>query len=54
MAILWQERTHDDDEKWAFNNPECRRALCDCGLLKFFLTPHLRAQPDFLELVICS
>lgn len=26
--------------------------MLKCGLLKFFLTPHLQAQPDLLELLI--
>jgi len=54
MAFVWQERTHDINDEQEFNNPGCRRALLECGLLKFFLTPHIRAQPDLLELLIHS
>ena len=52
MAFVWQERTHDNDDIAAFADVGCRNALRGCGLLKFFLTPHLRAQPDLLELLI--
>ena len=54
MEFVWQERTHDIKDEQAFNDPGCRRALLECGILKFFLTPHLRAQPDLLELLIRS
>lgn len=54
MAFVWQERTHNDNEERNFNDLGCRRALLECRLRKFFLTPHLRAQLDLLELLIRS
>ena len=52
MAFVWQERTHDVNDEEAFADAGCRNALCACGLLKFFLTLHVWAQPDLLELII--
>jgi len=52
MAFVWQERAHDNHDIEAFADAGCRNALRGCGLLKFFLTPHLRAQPDLLEFLI--
>ena len=52
MAFTWQERDHDNEDVAAFADAGCRNAMRACGLLKFFLTPRLRAQPDLLELLI--
>ena len=52
MAFVWQERMHDDNDVEAFADVGCRNALRACRLLKFFLTLHLRSQPDLLELLI--
>jgi len=52
MEFVWQERMHDDNDIEAFTEVGCQNALRACGLLKFFLTPHLRSQPDLLELLI--
>ena len=52
MAFVWQERDHDNVDIAAFSDAGCRNAMRACGLMKFFLTPRLRAQPDLLELLI--
>ena len=52
MAFVWQERAHDNEDIAAFADAGCRNAMRACGLLKFFLTPRLRAQPDLLEFLI--
>ena len=52
MAFVWQERTHDDNDMEDFADVGCRNALRACGLIKFFLTPHLQSQPNLLELLI--
>jgi len=52
MAFVWQECVHDNNDIDAFANAGCQNALRGCGLLKFFLTPCLRAQPNLLELLI--
>ena len=52
MAFVWQERAHDNEDIATFADAGCRNAMRECGLLKFFLTPRLRAQPDLLELLI--
>lgn len=52
MAFVWQERTHDINNEEEFNDVGCQNALPSCGLLRFFLTLHLQAQPGLLELLI--
>lgn len=52
MAFVWQEQMHDDNDIQDFADVGCQNALRACGLLKFFLTSHLRSQPDLLELLI--
>ena len=52
MAFVWQERDHDNAYAATFSDAGCRNAMRACGLLKFFFTPCLRAQPDLLELLI--
>lgn len=52
MAFVWQERAHDDHDAESFSDAGCLNALRGCGLLKLFLTPRLRAQPDLIELLI--
>jgi len=54
MAFQWQERVHDNEDIVAFGDAGCLDAMRACGLLKFFLTPRLRAQPDLLEFLIRS
>lgn len=52
MEFVWQECAHDNDDIEEFADAGYWNALRGCGLLKFFLTPFLRAQPDLLEFLI--
>lgn len=54
MAFSWQECTHDVDDERGVTDPQCLQVLRNSGLLKFFLTPLLRAQLDLLEFLIRS
>jgi hypothetical protein len=52
MVVTWQERDHDNEDMAALADAGCRNAMRACGLMKFFRTPRLRAQPDLLELLV--
>ena len=52
MAFIWHERTHDNVDVMGMADLQCLNILGNCGLLKFFLTPLLRAQLDLLEYLI--
>ena len=52
MVIEWKEREHSEEDELAMENEGVRAALRNCGLLKFFLTPCLRAQPELLQYLV--
>ena len=52
MTLTWREREHSAVDNEVMGNDEALEALQGCGLLKFFLTPRLRAQPNLLEFLI--
>jgi hypothetical protein len=49
MVLEWREREHEDDNAAAENHPPTIAALRDCGLLKYFRIPGMRAQVHLLE-----
>jgi hypothetical protein len=44
MVLEWREREHEKDNTNAENHPPTIAALRDCGLLKYFCIPGMRAQ----------
>ena len=50
--VDWKEHEHDDIEPQEMAVPNCLDALRNCGLLKLFLTPGLRAQLELLQYLI--
>jgi len=44
--VDWKEREHEDVDTQAMNDPNLLEALRACGLLKFFLTLGMWAQPE--------
>ena len=50
--VNWKEREHEDVDTQEMNDPNSLEALRTCGLLKFFLTLGMRAQPKFLHYLI--
>jgi hypothetical protein len=52
MVLEWREREHEEDDAIAGNNPGTIAALRDCGLLKFFRIPGMRAQVRLLEYLV--
>jgi hypothetical protein len=49
MVLEWREREHEDDNATAENYPPTLATLRDCGLLKYFRIPGMRAQVQLLE-----
>lgn len=52
MVIEWKEREDEQIDQMALEDPNYLDALGNCGLLKFFLTPGLQAQPELLHNLI--
>ena len=50
--VIWKERQHELDELQAGNDPMTVRVLRECGLLKFFKIPGMRAYVCLLEHMI--
>ena len=50
--IEWREREHEDFDRRILNNPPSMAALRNCGLVKFFEVPGMRAQPALLQHII--
>jgi hypothetical protein len=49
MVLEWREREHEEDNNAAENHPQTIAALRNCGLLKYFRIPGMRAQVRLLE-----
>jgi hypothetical protein len=49
MMLEWQEREHEEDNTNTENHPLTIAALRNCGLLKYFRIPGMRAQVRLLE-----
>jgi hypothetical protein len=52
MVLEWREREHEEDNTNAKNHPQTIVALRNCGLLKYFRIPGMRAQVRLLEYLI--
>jgi hypothetical protein len=52
MVLEWHEREHEEDNVNVDNNPPTIAALRDCGLLKYFCIPGMRAQVILLEFLV--
>lgn len=50
--VDWKKCEHKDVDTQVLNDPNFLGALRACGLLKLFLTPGMRAQPEFLRYLI--
>ena len=50
--IEWCEREHEDVDRRILNNLPTMAALRNCGLVKFFEIPGMRAQPALLQHII--
>lgn len=44
MVIEWREREHGDDDDAILSDPRVINALLQCGILKFFRVPNMKAQ----------
>jgi hypothetical protein len=52
MVLEWREREHEDDNNATENHPQTVTTLRNCGLLKYFRIPGMRAQVRLLEHLI--
>jgi hypothetical protein len=52
MVLEWHERENEEDDSIFRNNMGTITSLRDCGLLKFFRIPGMRAQVRLLEYVV--
>ena len=50
--VDWKEHEHGDIDTQAITDTNCLEALRNYGLLKFFLTPGIRAKPELLWYLI--
>jgi hypothetical protein len=52
MVLEWREREHEEHNANAENHPPTIAALRDCGLLKYFRIPGMRAQVRLLVYLV--
>jgi hypothetical protein len=52
MYVQWREREHEAISELVAADPNVVAVLMQCGLLKFFLCPFMRAQPRLLNALI--
>jgi hypothetical protein len=52
MYVHWREREHEDIDFLVSEDPAAIVVLSQCGLLKFFQCPFMRAQPRLLNALI--
>jgi hypothetical protein len=52
MVLEWREMEHEEDNAITKNNPPTIAALRNCGLLKYFHIPSMRAQIRLLEYLV--
>jgi hypothetical protein len=52
MVLEWREREHEEDNAMAKNHPPTIASFRDCGLLKYFCIPGMRAQVRLLEYLV--
>jgi hypothetical protein len=52
MYVHWREREHEEVSELVGEDPNDVATLMQCGLLKFFLCPFMRAQPRLLNALV--
>jgi hypothetical protein len=52
MYVHWREREHEVANEAVAADPNVMAALTQCGLVKFFLCPFMRAQPRLLNALV--
>jgi len=52
MVLEWHEREHKEDNAIVGNHPPTIVSLRNCGLLKYFRIPGMRAQVRLLEYLV--
>jgi hypothetical protein len=52
MVLEWCKREHEEDNAIVENHPPTIAALRNCGLLKYFCIPGMRAQVRLLEYLV--
>jgi hypothetical protein len=52
MYVQWREREHEEISELVVGDLKVVAMLMQCGLLKFFLCPFMRAQPRLLNALI--
>jgi hypothetical protein len=52
MYVHWREREHEEIDFLVSEDPAAIIVLSQCGLLKFFQCPFMRAQPRLLNALI--
>jgi hypothetical protein len=52
MVLEWHERENEEDNSISVNHPPTNATLRNCGLLKYFHIPGMRAQIRLLEYLV--
>ena len=52
MYVQWRERENEYISTLVGEDPNTMAVLMQCGLLKFFLCPFMRAQPRLLNALV--
>lgn len=52
MVVEWHECEHEEEDDAILGNPEVRDALLQCGLLKFFKVPNMKAHKQLLRKLV--
>jgi hypothetical protein len=52
MVLEWNERKNEEDNAMVENHPPTIASLRDCGLLKYFRIPGMRAQVRLIEYLV--
>jgi hypothetical protein len=52
MVLEWRERENEEDNSIVGNHPPTIASLRNCGLLKYFRIPGMRAQVRLLEYLV--
>jgi hypothetical protein len=50
--VHWREREHEAANEAVAADPNVMAVLTQCGLVKFFLCPFMRAQPRLLNALV--
>ena len=50
--VIWKEREHEVPDNQASNDPATIEALQNCGILKYFRIPRMKAHVRLLEYII--